>query len=392
MTHRSTSYVWPALALVVASTGCAAGARGAASAAAPSAPAAMTVQAGPAPHEAPTPAFVAPGAPPAAPVTTGFADVNTDNSLVSNGSVSATSDQLLATASGFRREVYRLGGRVFAEQVHFRTDPDDGSATEAASATYRVKILPRLLPDVLDWLGKHSSITAQDVSSIVAMESESDAAIVRADVQARLGEIDAHLAEAGLDAAVRAALIEERSKLVPQAIANPDAVADNTKRVAVLELRLDAPARPDPFAHAKLLAHARGSVVGLGLLGRSAARHNRVGAGVAIGGRSPVSSFEVMAYASPEMTETTGMTATLGVGTYSKAFGGGQRSTLNPYVGARIGYAYFEASYLAVAAEVGVELVKQKGVLWTVSARPMGLVGSDSQVAVEVGSSLGLAF
>ncbi len=394
---RSALSVWPAVALLVAATaataatGCAAGANRSASA---MAPAAMTVQAGPAApaHEAPATTFVTPGAPPAAPVTTGFADVNTDNSLISNGSVTASSEQLLSTASGFRREVYRLGGRVFSEQVHFRTDPEDGTPSEAASATYRIKILPRLLPDVLDWLGKHSSITAQDVSSIVAMESESDAAIVRADVQARLAELDAQLADTSLVGPVRAALVEERSRLEPQAIANPDAVADNTKRVAVLELHLEAPARPDAFAHAHLLAHARGSFVGLGLLGQSDARHNRVGAGVGIGGRSPVSTLEVMAYASPEMSGSTGMTATFGVGTYSKAFGGGSRGSLNPYVGARVGYAYFEASYLAVAAEVGVELVKQKGVLWTVSARPMGLVGSSSQVAVEVGSSLGLAF
>ncbi|HZJ64546.1 MAG TPA: hypothetical protein VFD36_13585, partial [Kofleriaceae bacterium] len=70
----------------------------------------------------------------------------------------------------------------------------------------------------------------------------------------------------------------------------------------------------------------------------------------------------------------------------------GKRSSLNPYVGARLGYAYLDASYVAVAAELGVELVKQRGVLWTVSARPMGLLGSDSLGAIELGSSLGLAF
>ena len=45
-----------------------------------------------------------------------------------------------------------------------------------------------------------------------------------------------------------------------------------------------------------------------------------------------------------------------------------------------------------VAAELGVELVKQHGVLWSVSARPIGLIGSNSQAAVEIGSSLALAF
>ena len=380
MTHRST--LWPLWLVATAAAGCAAGHGHSASPAA--------AMAGAPAAEAPTSAVPAPTAPAATATPTGFADVNTDNSLISNGSVSASSDQLLSTASGFRREVYRLGGRVFSEQVHFRTT-EEGAPGEAASATYRIKILPRLLPDVLDWLGKHSAITAEDVSSIVAMESESDAAIVRADVQARLAEIEGQLADSALAPAVRAALEEERTRLVGASIANPDATADNTKRVAVLELRLDAPARVDPYAHGKLLAHARGSLLGLGVLGQGS-HHNRLGGGVAIGGRSPVSSFEIMAYASPTMDEKAGMTATVGFGSYSKAFGGGTRGALNPYVGARVGYAYLEASYLAVAAEVGVELVKQRGVLWTVSARPMGLLGSSSQAAVEIGSSLGLAF
>src|SRR5215510_10613575 len=161
--------------------------------------------AAPAAAEAPASTFPTPVAPAAASPATGFADVNTDNSLISNGSVSATSDSLLSTASAFRREVYRLGGRVYAEQVHFRTQTE-GDASDASAATYRIKILPRLLPDLLDWLGKHATITSQDVSSIIAMESEGDASIVRADVQARIAEIDAQLADRALEPEYRAAL------------------------------------------------------------------------------------------------------------------------------------------------------------------------------------------
>lgn len=332
---------------------------------------------------------------PAAPVAsaaepTGHADVNTDSSLVSNGSVVASSDRLLSTASAFRREVYRLGGRVFGEQIRFRADAGAEADDEASSATYRIKLLPRLLPDVLDWLGKHATITAQDVSSIIAMESEGDAAIVRADVQDRIAEIDEQLANARIEPEVRAALERERARLTGAAIADPDAMADNTRRVAVLDVRFEAPRPADPYARGQMLGHARGSLLGLGVLGQG--RGSRIGGGVGVGGRSPVSSFEVMGYAAPSMAERAGVTVTLGVGSYSKAFGGGRRGSLNPYVGARLGYAYLQANYAAVAAEIGVELVKQRGVLWTVSARPMGLIGSDSQAAVELGSSLGLAF
>jgi hypothetical protein len=342
----------------------------------------------PSAQEAPTSTFQPPIGPSSTHPATGVADVNTDTSLISNGTVAATSDNLLSVASGFRREVYRLGGRVFSEQVHYRASTDD--RRDASTASYRIKILPRLLPDILDWLGKHSTITVQDVSSIVAMESEADAAIVRSDVQARVAEIDRDLAGPAMEPQFRAALEQERTKLIGAVIANPGAQADNTKRIAVLDIRLEVPPATDPYASGKMIGEARGSLVALGVLGHTAS--SRIGGGVAIGGRSPVSAFELMGYSAPDMDTRAGVTATLGFGGYSKAFGGGDRTSMNPYVGARLGYAYFEASYFAVAAELGVELVKNRGILWTVSARPIGLLGKSSQAAVEVGSSVGLAF
>ncbi len=349
--------------------------------------AASTTLPTPAAREAPPATYQAPAAP--APGTpTGYADVNTDSSLISNGSVTASSQELLSTASAFRREVYRLGGQVFAEQLHFRAEGDDGQ--QASAASYRVKLLPRLLPDLLDWLGKHATITAQDVQSIIAMESEGDASIVRADVQARIAEIAGQLADPALDPAYRAALEAERTKLTGAVIADPKAMADNTRRVAVLDVRLEAPAPRDPYARGQLLGHARGSLLGLGVLGQ--ATSHRVGAGVGFGARSPVSALEVMGYMAPTMNERAGVTVTAGIGGYSRAFGGGNRSSLNPYVGIRYGYAYLRAHYFVVEAELGVELVKQHGVLWSVSARPIGLIGSASQAAAEIGSSLALAF
>jgi hypothetical protein len=353
----------------------------------------------PAVREPPAAAFQPPIAPAATGATTGFADVNVDSSLISNGSVTASSDKLLSTAAAFRREVYRLGGRVYSEQIHFRDHRGDGDRDtagdggDASLATYRIKLLPRLLPDLLDWLGGHAAITAQDVSSIIALASEADASIVRGDVQQRLAEITAQLADPDLDPPHRAALEREQRELTGAAIADPRALADNTQRVAVLDVRLEAPERPDGYAHGTRLGHARGSLLDPGIgRGSRASRASRVGGGIAIGGRSPVSSFELLYYAASAMDERAAVTATVGFGSYARALGGGHRGAFNLYVGARLGYAYLGGHYAAVAAELGLELVKQRGVLWTVSARPMGLLGADSMAAVELGSSIGLAF
>ena len=339
--------------------------------------------------EPPTSTFTPPPGPTATHLGTGFADVNTDNSLVSNGSVQATSDHLLTTASAFRREVYELGGRVYAEQVHFRDRAHERDG-DPSSASYKVKILPRMLPDVLDWLGSHTTITVQEVSSIVAAESEADASIARADVTHRLEAIADRLRDPDLTPAERVALEQERAKLADATTPDPTAAAADTKRVAVLTVRLDAPRPPDPYADGNIVGAARGSVMDVGVLGP--ARSSRLGAGVAIGGRTPWSGVEVIGYAANRMDERAGVVATAGVGGYAKALGGGLRSMLNPYAAARLGYAYLDASYFALGAELGVEIVKQRGVLWTVSARPMGLIGSDSKTALEFGSTLGLAF
>jgi hypothetical protein len=332
---------------------------------------------------------VAPSATPATANPDGLQDVNTDAALNTNGSVTATAKDFLQTASAFRRQVYALGGQVFAERIHYQA----GGAELDAGATYRVKLKPRILPDLLDWLTEHTIITAQDVNSIIAMESEGDALIVRADVQARVAEIDKQLAITTLDPTLRAALETERAQLMPQVIADPTASAGNTKRVAVLEVTLDPPRRPrDAMDDASLIASARGSMIGLGVLGGGAASGRRMGAGVGIGGKGPVANVEVVGYAADEMDDQAGVMATVGGGMYSKALGGGKRVALNPYVGARIGYAYLSDSYFAVSAEVGLELYKQKGVLLSVSARPTGLIGADSQAAVEGGATLGVAF
>ncbi|MCX5747925.1 MAG: hypothetical protein NT062_36135, partial [Proteobacteria bacterium] len=108
---------------------------------------------------------------------------------------------------------------MFAETVHFRAAGDGGKPEEPSTAHYRVKLLPRMLPDLLDWLGRHAAITTQDVSSIIAMESEGDAAIVRTDVQKRVREIDEQLTDPALDPQLRAALDKERSGLVGATIA-----------------------------------------------------------------------------------------------------------------------------------------------------------------------------
>ena len=326
----------------------------------------------------------------AASPSSGFSDVNTDKSLITNGSVTATSTDLLAVASDFRREVTSIGARVVAEQLHYddlhselRQRPHGSS-----SASYSIKLLPSALPTLLDWLREHAIITEEDVTSIAAMESQADADLTRSEVENRIAEIDRQLSMS-VSEEQRATLQAEREALAGSSTPNPIAAAADTRRVAVLRVSLQSPPQYDPLAHGDIVASVRGSFLGLNVLGASST--GRLGVGVALAGRSPESALEVTGYASTA-TSRTAITASAGVGGYSAAFGNGERTTFNPFLGFRVGYAYVDASYFTAAVDVGIELVKRGGIVWTASARPTVLLGSDSQLAVEVGTSLGIAF
>ena len=289
----------------------------------------------------------------------GFTNINTDKSLITNGSVTATATDLLPMASEFRSEVSTIGARIVAEQLHYAGPSDDELHSElrqrprgSSSASYTVKVLPSALPTLLDWLREHATITEEDVASIAAMESEADAAIT--------GEAP-----------------------------DPIAAAADAHRVAVLRVNLESPPPYDPLAHGDFVASVRGSFLALNVLG--AATSNRLGVGIALGGRSPEAALELTGYAASS-TSKTAITASAGIGGYSAAFGNGQRTTFNPYLGVRLGDAYVDASYFTAAVDLGVELIKRGGIMWTASARPTLLLGTNSQLAVEVGTSVGIAF
>jgi hypothetical protein len=84
---------------------------------------------------------------------------------------------------------------------------------------------------------------------------------------------------------------------------------------------------------------------------------------------------------------------TLGAAFYSDYFGGGQRRTLNPYIGFRTGYAHAPSqSMLPLGGTLGLDLYKSERVLFGLEARAYAMIGRDHGPDFVFEPALGLNF
>jgi hypothetical protein len=84
---------------------------------------------------------------------------------------------------------------------------------------------------------------------------------------------------------------------------------------------------------------------------------------------------------------------TMGGETYSEFLGDGARRFFNPYLGWRLGYARFDShSEFALAATVGLEVVKTRYVSVDLAVRGVGLLGRSAHFALAPELTLGFAF
>ncbi|WP_428261295.1 hypothetical protein [Haliangium sp.] len=338
--------------------------------------------------------------------------MNTDRSLVTSSQVRAWTGDLLSTASRFRRQVYQLDGFILTERVDYQDDlrvrepklRQRAPEHERRQAVFQVSVPIEALPSLLDWLRAQSLIVEQYVSSQRdgALPAPTEAAGYQQQqrtLQDRLDEIAAALAQASPEEAERIEALEaERASLLAALEQAKASMRVPELRMARLDVYFESERPQIRFAASLLVPSVRVSMLSADLLSRGDAREPRLGAAVGVslpsperGGFIPSPLIEVAGY--PETAnQGSAVLVTMGGAVYARSRGEGAGSLFNPFAGLRMGYAFTGAHSFAVAGELGVELVKRGGLAWSVSARPHGLIGKDSTVALEAGSSLSIAF
>lgn len=347
--------------------------------------------------------------------STGFSDVNTDRALNTSSHVRTWSDTLLATSSGFRSEVYRLGGYVVSERIDYGDGlralkaqlPTRASKGERNKAVFAISLPVEELPELLEWVRTHSRVVEQYVSAVRDTSLPTPAAVAagaqgarRALLEERLAAIIDQLALVS-EPAQRAALESERQSVnseLTQLAHAAVAVTEPAVKYATLNVYIETEMPQARFAAARFIPTFRSSLLVTNLLSKKSQRETRVGGAIGValpyngpGGQLPSPMLEVAGYPATADQEA-GVIATVGTGQYARSTGDGRRKWLNPFAGVRMGYAHIGQSSFVASGEIGLELFKSAGVALSASLRPSAFIGKDSQVVLESGTSLSVAF
>lgn len=368
-------------------------------------------------RSAPTPSHEASEAPIMAAESgaAGFSDVNTDRALNTSSYVRAWSDDLLRTSSDFRAEVYSLSGYVVSERIDYGDRlralkaklPTRASKGERNKAVFAISLPVEELPKLLDWVRNNSRIVEQYVSAVRDSALPTPAEVAagqqgerRAFLETRLAALIEALAQAATPEE-RAAIDGERQSVNTELSLLAHAAVSVTEpavKYATLNVYVETERPQARFAAGRFVPTLRTSVLVTNLLSRGSEREARIGGAIGValpsdgpGGLLPSPLLEVAGYPAT-VDHGSGVVVTLGTGKYARSTGDGRRQWLNPFAGVRMGYAHIDRSSFVVSAELGVELFKSAGIALSASVRPSAFVGKNSQVALESGSSLSLAF
>ncbi len=345
----------------------------------------------------------------------GFSDVNTDKALNTAGYVRVWSEDLLGSSSKFRSEVYRLGGYVVSERLDYgdryrarRAElPNRANKKNQNKAIFAISLPVEEMPRLLDWVRGNTRVVEQYVSAVRDSALPTPAAVAldqqglrRAVLEERAKQLISELAAATtpeqrvLLEQERAHIATELEELSKAAVA----VTEPIVKYATLSVYIEGEKPQVRFAVSRVVTTLRSSILVTKLLGKGDERDVRVGGAVGIaiptsgpGGYLPSPLLEVAGYPSTSESDAA-VIATMGTGAFSRSAGDGDGQWFNPFVGARMGYAHVGRSAFVVSGEIGVELFKSSGVALSASLRPSAFIGKDSQVVLESGSSLSLAF
>jgi hypothetical protein len=367
-------------------------------------------------RSAPPAAMRAQPSAPAAEMTSaeaGFSDVNTDRSLNTTSHVRAWAEDLLATASRFRKHVYKLEGYVVNERIDYEDTlrapkpklPTRASRRERGKAVFTVSLPIEQVPPMLDWVRANSRVVEQYVYAVRDSSIPTPAAAAaqhhaqRKQLEQRLAAVEKQLEQA--DEANRPRLEAERDALLAQLAQLSQQIATSgvpEVKYSTLNVYFEADQPQVRFAAARVAPSVRATLLVGDLLNEGDGRDVLVGGAVGFalpskgpGGLLPSPLVELAGYPAKGDRDAA-VVATIGIGKYARSMGDGRNVWLNPFAGLRMGYAYLGNSALVVAGELGIELYKSSGVALSASLRPQGLIGKDSQVALEAGSSLTFAF
>ncbi len=334
---------------------------------------------------APASAPPAPG--PAAPasVATGTTVPVLKEQVVVEAWLSVQVEDASATARALRELVEKNEGRIVSEQVT--------GAAESWSASIQLRLPPRAVASVVDWLSNQGEITSKRIQGTDVSKTLFDQEIALQNLTLTLDRLRKLLDAGGLQMKDILEIEREMTRLRGEIerIKGEKRFLEDRVALATVSVELSRRAGAVMSPRAKIYPGPRLAV--LTLFDAGGRKSNRLGGGVAMHIAMPRLTLELDVFDDVEASddharESHAVLATWGGAMYSDFLGRGEREFLNPYIGFRAGYGYLDYHAFVLQGEVGVELYKQTHLLIDANLRATGFLGEDD---VDAGLVSGLS-
>jgi hypothetical protein len=267
-------------------------------------------------------------------------------------------------------------------------------AGDGWTAELRVRLPPAQLSDFIGFVAHRGELQQREVHAKDVSRELFDRALALKNLAVTQARLEALIAQGDLKMAEVLEVERELSRLRGEIerLEGEERFLEDQVAYATVSIRLDSTtheALDVLSAEPKLHTGPRFSL--LKLLDNRPDQH-RAGVGFTLfGSRAFSADIDLLP---ARGTEGVTVLATVGGATYSDFLGHGGRRFGNPYLGLRVGFAELDhAPMLALGAEGGVEIFKNRYVLFDVFVRPMGFIGqTDATLGVHSGLDVILSF
>ena len=278
------------------------------------------------------------------------------------------------TARALRALVEQSDGRITSEQVT--------GAAESWSASISLRLPPRSVSSVVDWLGNQGEITSKRIQGTDVAKTLFDQQIALDNLTLTLERLRKLLDAGGLQMKDILEIEKEMTRLRGEIERIKGEKRFLEDRVALATVNVELTRRHGAVMSPRAKIYPGPRLAVLTLFGAGDRQQNRLGGGVVMHIAVPRLTVELDVFDDVDSTEdhpreSHAVLATWGGAMYSDFLGRGERELFNPYIGFRAGYGYLDYHAFVLQGEVGLELYKQTHLLIDASVRATGFLGED---------------
>lgn len=321
-------------------------------------------------------------APAPAPAPAGPATVATGSSpvpvlkeqLVVEAWLSVEVEDAAATTRALHTLVEQSEGRIVSEQV--------SGAAESWSASIQLRLPPRAVNSVIDWLAQQGDVTSKRIQGTDVSKTLFDQEIALQNLTLTLERLRKLLDAGGLQMKDILEIEKEMTRLRGEIERIKGEKRWLEDRVALATVSVELRRKNGAVLSPKAKVYPGPRLALLTLFDAGGRKQNRLGGGFVMHIVVPRFTFQLDVFDDVDATsehprESHAVLATYGAAMYSDFLGRGEREFLNPYIGFRAGYGWLDYHAFVLQGEVGLELYKQTHMLIDASVQATGFLGED---------------